>query len=143
VGYKKGREMSWRSDYIAKFGQEAYDNILTRGSLWREQNPEKVHEYNRKGGKFYEKRYKYKQIGLQGERERIRKKHGNKWRPYKAIIAPNSQIHHQWRPETSEYDGVALVEKDQHQHGVIDVIEILEGKITLLSEEEVRRVEER
>ena len=31
-----------------------------------------------------------------------------------------------------------MVEADAHQYGIIDVIEILDGKITLLTEEEVK-----
>lgn len=76
--------------------------------------------------------------GNQGERNKIRMKHANQYRPFKQIIAPDSQIHHEWIPETAEFRGVALVEKDQHMHGFIDVIKILEGKITLLSEKEIK-----
>jgi hypothetical protein len=79
----------------------------------------------------------YRQAGIQGEREKTRCKHGNAWRPYKRIVAPDSQLHHQWRPMTAEWDGLALVEKHQHIHGFIDVIDILEGKITLLTEKEI------
>ena len=64
--------------------------------------------------------------------------HGNLWRKYKNIIAPESQIHHEWIPGTANYRGVALVEADQHMHGIVDVIEILEGKITLLTEDKVK-----
>ena len=31
-----------------------------------------------------------------------------------------------------------VVEKDQHIHGFIDVIQILEGEITLFTEEEIK-----
>ena len=96
------------------------------------------HEQARKGGKYYEKHKLAQKMGIPGEKNVIRSKHRTKYRPYKRIIAPDSVLHHQWRPESAEYDGVALVEKDPHQYGFIKVIEILEGEITLLTEEEVR-----
>lgn len=40
--------------------------------------------------------------------------------------------------DINEYDGVALVEADRYQHGIIDVIQILKGKITLLTEKEIK-----
>lgn len=112
---------------------------------WRERNPDKIIEkgrkVSRKGGAYYEKKQKYKQTGIPGEREHIRMRHGYYWRPYKRIIAPDSVLHHQWRPGTAEYDGIALVETDQHMHGFVKVIEILDGKITLLTEKEIREQE--
>jgi hypothetical protein len=77
--------------------------------------------------------------GLQGARNKIRLKHRNQYRPYKQIIAPDSQIHHEWIPKTAEYRGLALVEANAHQYGIVDVIQILDGKITLLTEEQVRK----
>ena len=41
-------------------------------------------------------------------------------------------------PKTARYMGVALVERNLHRHGIIRVIEILEGQITLLTEEETK-----
>lgn len=66
------------------------------------------------------------------------------WVPYnlccemkkEAIIAPDSQLHHEWVPETCEYRGVALVEAEQHMHGFVDVI--VDGEITRLTEEQIR-----
>ena len=100
-------------------------------------------EVDRKGGKYYEKKLKYNRTGLRAERHKIRTIHAHNWKPYKDIIAPNSQIHHSWQPGTAEYSGVALVEKDAHQHGIIDVIEILEGAITVFIEKELQRGLER
>jgi hypothetical protein len=77
--------------------------------------------------------------GLQGARKRIRMKHGREYRPYKMIIAPESQIHHEWIDDTAEYRGVALVETKPHQYGIIDVIQILDGEITVLTEAEVKK----
>lgn len=110
---------------------------------WRERNPDKVIEkgrkVSRKDGKYYDKKQKYKQTGISGERERVRMRDRNRWRPYKRIIAPESQIHHEWIPQTAEYRGVALVEANAHMHGFVDVIQILDGEITLLTEEEIRK----
>jgi hypothetical protein len=112
---------------------------------WRERNPEtnieKGRKVSRKGGAYYKNHMKYKQTGLSGEREHVRMRHAYYWRPYKNIIAPDSQLHHQWVPGTAKYTGLALVEKDQHMHGVIDVIKILKGEITLFTESEIREQE--
>jgi hypothetical protein len=48
------------------------------------------------------------------------------------------ELHHQWIPETADYTGLALVEAKPHKHGIIDVIQILEGAITVFSEKELR-----
>ena len=164
--------MSWKEDYIARHGQEAYDNMLERRKKWgqelpggekqrsqdiRDADPEKYRAYcrergrenpeinkakgrevSRKGGKYYEKKKIYKQTGISGERERVRMRDSYQWRPYKRIIAPQSQLHHQWCPQSASYTGLALVEADQHTHGFINVIEILDGKITLLTEREIQ-----
>ena len=110
--------------------------------VWCRKNPEivKAHgrEISRKGRKHYDKKQIYKQTGIPGEREHIRMRHGYYWRPYKRIVAPDSQIHHEWVSGTSNYTGIALVEADQHMHGFVDVIEILDGEITLFTEKEIR-----
>ena len=146
-----------KKEFIKRYGKVAYEKMQAQNRAWQEEHPEQAkaattkwqeehpdqmtathHEQNRKGGSHYEKWLKYKQTGLPGERNRIRMMHGREWRQYKSIIAPHSQIHHEWVPGTSEYNGVALVEKDQHMHGFVDVIEIPEGKITRLTEEAIR-----
>ena len=112
--------------------------IKTNHQIWSEANPDKVKlrhwETNRKGGKYYDKRYRYRMIGIPHERELVRGRHGYKYRPYKQIVAPDSQIHHEWVGNTANYRGVALVETDRHRHGFVDVIQILDGEITLLTE---------
>ena len=117
------------------------DKVKTQKKEWCEVNPDKViasnHEGSRKGGKYYEKMLIYKHTGLQGERNKIRWKHAKQYRPYKQLIAPDSEIQHEWLPGTAKYRGVALVEKDQHRHGIIKVIKVLEGKITLFTEKEI------
>ena len=111
--------------------------------IWQVANHEKVkansREASRKGGKRYEYMLKYLTTGTPGERARIRTKHGKLWSVFKQIIAPDSQIHHEWIHGTAKYTGVALVESKPHRYGIIDVIKILDGKITLLTEKEVGR----
>lgn len=147
-----------KEECIARYGEAAWEKVLAqrrerykanreeekaRVKKWREEHPEKVapnnHEQSRKGGKYYDKQLEYQHTGVQGEKNIIRMKHGRYYKPYKQIIAPDSQIHHEWIPDTSDYSGVALVEKEAHQYGIVDVIEILDGEIRLLTEEEVRK----
>lgn len=105
-------------------------------------HPEKVkaleREQNRKGGKYYERAKAHRLVGLPHARVLIRGMHRRIWTQYKQIIAPDSELHHEWIPETADYRGVALVEAKPHQYGIIDVIQILEGEITLLTEAEIR-----
>jgi hypothetical protein len=147
-----------KEEFIARSGEDAWQKMLARNRAWREEHPEQVKAINknykeehpeqviannqelcRKGGKRYDQQLEYMRIGIQGDKNKIRGKHNKQYKPYKEIIAPDSQIHHEWIPDTAEYRGVALVEKDAHMHGFVDVIEILDGKITVLTEEEVKR----
>ena len=150
-----------KEERIVRYGEVAYDKMLEqsreRSKKWQEEHREEIlaakkeyyeehpeqakansQEQCKKGGKYYERTLEKEQTGLRGERNLIRKKHAGKWRPFKNLIAPESQLHHEWLPRTAEYRGVALVEKEPHQHGIIDVIRILDGEITLLTEEEVK-----
>ena len=148
-----------KEEFIKRYGKAAHkkklqqmqdwyarhrDEEIVKKKEWCQANPEKVKEHNqkicRKGGKYYEHMLKYQTTGLRGERHRVRMKHAKRYLPYKQIIAPDSQIHHEWVPGTANFRGVALVETDQHMHGYIDVIKILDGKITLLTEEEIEGV---
>lgn len=135
-----------KEEIIGRYGETEYKRQLELSRQWEEANPDKVegyrHSQNRKGGGGYEKNQRYKTTGLQGERNVIRNKHSGRWREFKKIIAPGSQCHHQWVFGTSQYRGVALVEADQHRHGNIDVIRILDGKITVFTEKELREQEE-
>ena len=132
-----------KEEFIRAYGKEAWEKMLQQTQEWNRNHPEKVkardNERSRKGGKYYEQTRKHQSEGIPHARHLVRKKHGNRYRPYKNIIAPESQIHHEWLPETANYRGVALVEKDQHRHGFIDVIQILDGEITLLTEEAIWR----
>lgn len=135
-------KMSWKEEFIARYGEAAWARLLTRNRRWQEANPEKVESIRRdqcrKGGKRYQKRLEYESSGLTGERNKVRRKHRHIWEEYKKIIAPDSQIHHEWIPETPNYKGVALVETDQHMHGIIKVIQILEGAIKVFTEREIQ-----
>ena len=151
-----------KSEIVERYGEAAWERVLARNRAgkkkyreknretnkkYREANPEQVEkirlEQARKGGKYYEQRLEHQRTGIPGEKEKIRAKHGAQYRPLKKIIAPESQIHHEWIPKTAEYRGLALVEKDPHQYGIIDVIQILDGKITLLTEEDVKNGEKK
>lgn len=135
-----------KAEYIEKYGQAAYEKILEQSRDCQINNPDKLKPNNpkyspergQKGGRYYEKYLKQNHTGLRYKRGLIRHNHGVYYRPYKKIVAPESQIHHEWTPGTPDYTGVALVETDQHMRGYIDIIQILEGKITLLTEAEIR-----
>ena len=45
--------------------------------------------------------------------------------------------------QAAEYRGLALVDAKPHRYGIIDVILILDGKITLLTKEDVTQQQER
>ena len=138
-----------KAEFIKKYGIKAYERAQQQwneGSRLRRLNhPKEVianhRKEARKGGKYYKHYREHQSTGIPGERNLIRNKHRSRYRKYKRIIAPDSQIHHQWIPNTAMYRGVALVEKYQHQYGFIDVIQILEGEITLLSEEDIKTSE--
>jgi hypothetical protein len=140
-------------EFKKRYGEVLYQRKLKESREWNEAHqeqvkqhkknfngvhPEYIKEYNRKGGVQYLKNLKYQREGLSGKRHHIRCTHGSKWRPYKNIIAPLSQIHHEWIPGTADYRGVALVDADQHMYGFVDVIEVLEGKITVLREDKIK-----
>ncbi|MCK4528196.1 hypothetical protein KAW18_12565 [candidate division WOR-3 bacterium] len=144
-----------KEEYIKRRGEVAYEKMLQQSrdwklqhpkeisvanKKWREANPNKVlalnQELYRKGGKRYQKQLKYQHTGLQGERNMIRMKHARQYLTIKQAT-PNSVFHHEWIPGTAEYKGVALVEAEAHRHGIIDVIQILEGEITIFTEKEI------
>ena len=149
-------EIYKKEDFIEEYGEEAWERKLQLARVRNRKHPEKVAENIRrykdnhpekaktfrqesgcKGGKYYDKKLEYKRTGLQRERGVVRNVHATQYRGYKQIIAPESQIHHEWIPETPNYNGMALVETNQHQHGIIDVIQILEGDITLFTEVDI------
>lgn len=145
AAYKK----KWQEEHpgqVAASGKkwriEHKEQIAASGKKYRVEHPEQKAandcEHSNKGGKFYEQTLVYNTTGLRGERTKRRVKDANHWRPYKKIIASDSQIHHAWCPNSAECTGVALVEKDQHMHGIIDVIQILDGEITVFTEKEIR-----
>lgn len=140
-----------KKEFIKRYGQSKYEEMLkqrrgrTRNSYlgkqkeWRDANPEviKFHHAaaNRKGGMHYEKRLRENREGLQGDRGRIRRIDGNRFRRYKPFFAKQSQLHHEWIPGTAKYRGIALVEQEQHMRSIIDVFMVLEGEITVFNEQ--------
>jgi hypothetical protein len=133
--------MGWKEDFISRYGKTKYNQRKLRIGEWRKKNRKSVEtaarELGHKGGRYYEKALIYKRTGIQRKRNVTRHRHGKLWREYKQIVAPESVLHHEWITESSEYKGVALVEKNQHQHGFIDVIKIVAGKITIYTEAEL------
>lgn len=59
------------------------------------------------------------------DRNKIRQAHNAKWGRSK-----NLDCHHEWIGDTAEYTGAALVEREAHRHGRINVVVILKGAIT-------------
>lgn len=135
-----------KKDFIKKYGKKAYLKQQEQTKDWQSANPSRLQaaskrqnlKRQRKDGEDYEKAIIYQMNGIPHAKGLIRRKHGYQWWQFKQIIAPESQIHHQWLLGTADYRGVALVEADSHMHGFIDVIQILEGEITLLTEAEIR-----
>ena len=123
---------------IARYGEEKYQKCLEQSQEWRKSHPEIVKtsnaEYNRKEGKFYHKKVEDDKKELRQKRNIIRACDRKRYRKFKNIIAPESQIHHEWLPESSNYRGTALVEANPHMMGYINVIKILEGEITIFTE---------
>lgn len=145
-----------KKEIIERYGKEAYKKQLERKRAWDSAHPDEIKtrnaawnilhpkekkaaaaERSRKGGKYYEKKVMYDRSGLRRIKNKTRMKHIYLYAKFKRIIAPESQIHHQWIPGTAKYTGVALVEAKPHQYGIIKSIVILEGKITLFTEKEV------
>ena len=132
-----------KEERIWRYGEAAWEKKRQQSREWRAAHPKEVkvndQEASRKGGKYYERKRAYHTQGIPHEKDLVRCKHQRKWTPYKKLIAPDSVLHHEWLNNgTADFRGVALVEKDPHQYGYIDVIQILDGEITLLTEEEVK-----
>jgi hypothetical protein len=83
--------------------------------LWKKQNPRKSVK---------------NQTEIQAERDKIRARDGRKWRSLKQQYFQELDVHHSWVEDTSNYLGAALVEKEAHRKGLINVVQILEGQIT-------------
>lgn len=79
--------------------------------LWKRQNLRTVHKTQ-----------------LQIERNKIRSAHNSKWAHLKHQYPQKLDIHHSWVEGTTNYYGVALVERVAHRRGVIKVVQILEGQ---------------
>ena len=133
-----------KKETIKRRGIEAYNRELALSTIWWEEHPKRrdvyARERNRPGGKYYKEVLRKNGVGLRKKRANRRCRDGGKYRPFKNRIDPlgASQLHHCWLRNSAECRGVALVEKNQHMHGFINVIEIFEGKIMLFTEEEIR-----
>lgn len=137
-----------KKDFLKRYGGAAFKKWRQQSrdwmAQWRKDNPDKVkanhQEEGRKGGKYYGKHLENEHTGIRGERNKIRMKHTYLYRNIKEAT-PNSQIHHEWLPGTADFRGVALVERDAHQNGIIKIIKVLEGRITLFTEKEISKQE--
>lgn len=142
VAYEKWLQQS--REWHARDRKEHREELNVRSKVWRKANPEKVKaahaEINRKGGKYYEYAREYITTGLQHERYLVRKMANYQYRAIKQATK-NSAFHHEWIPGTAKYRGLALVEAEAHRYGIIKVIKILEGKITLFTEKEIAEQE--
>ena len=125
-----------------KYYEEHPEKVKATNKNWREANPDKwtalAQEASHKGGKRYNKMLEHQRTGIPGERNRIRGEHNREFREIKRSLVQEVELHHEWIPESAEYRGVALVEAKAHRNGIIDVIVLLDGDITLLEEEEVK-----
>lgn len=140
---KVKRKNEYNLVWMKKWYAEHLTEARKRAIGWKRRNPKKVkkhdQEIGRKGGRYYEKMCSRRATGVPHEKSLIRGKHNRQYREYKKLIAPWSHIHHGWLNDgTAAYSGVALVEADAHMHGIVDVIRILEGEITLFTEKELR-----
>lgn len=133
---------TWReehSEYLKEYYIENAEKKKKRTMIWRKEHPEKAkendREHNRKDGKYYDSHLKNNEIESHKERNKIRQKD---YRLYKNLITPAIEIHHEWILDTAKYRGVALVDKSKHRKGIIEIIKILKGEITLFTEIEIR-----
>jgi len=128
-----------KEEIIGRYGKDAYEKMLEQTRVWMNAHPGESAKNARKGGKYYKRLMANRKQELPSKKSIVRHKHRRRWNPFKRIIAPESHIHHNWLNDgTAGYSGVALVEADRHLQGYIDVIQILEGEITLLTEVEIR-----
>lgn len=127
-----------KEERIRRYGKKNYEMELEKHRLWSRKNFKTVKyhhdEANRKGGLHYKQKLKQNSEGLQGDRGRLRRIDGHSFRKYKRFFAQESQLHHQWIRGTANHTGIALVERDQHMHGYIDVLLIFNGEITVFDE---------
>lgn len=103
---------------------------------WNQTHSEAIkqshHKRNRKDGKYYQKGLEYERKGLRRQKNLVRHKHSKRWRKYKGNWLTETELHHEWIEGTAKYNGVAIVDKSEHQYGIINPIEILSGEIQLI-----------
>ena len=143
VAYDKRLQQSrdWNKahpEYEKKYHEEHKKERNTRSKQWSAEYPEQVkahhQEANRKGGKRYEQKRAYMMQGLQHEKGLIRVRDNRRFRTEIEAAGPNYVLHHEWIPGTAKYRGVALVNEEKHQRGIIEVYKVLKGEITLFTE---------
>ena len=148
-----------KEEFIKRRGKAAWKKHLAQSSVWKAAHPKEVkaaaarwkaanqekvkashQEQSRKGGKYYDYWREHFMNGLLHERILVRMRHRKQYHGIKEAT-PNTEFHHEWIPGTAKYRGLALVDKEMHRRGIIKVIKLLEGQITLFTEKEVKKEE--
>lgn len=93
-----------------------------------------IEEENKKYDKANPQKYPYITLQVEKEKNSIRHFHRKKYSALQKMF-PDAVIHHQWIEKTSKYEGVAIVDRESHQHNSIKIIKTLEGKITKFKHE--------
>ena len=141
---ERDKKVGRKEEYIARHGEDAWERHLGKKRTWKKAHPEQrwdikypekakalQRESCRKGGKHYEKRRERDKKGLRHERILIRNRHRKEFHEIKDTLAVEVELHHEWIGDTTEYRGMAFVEKVAHRNGIIDVILLLDGEITI------------
>lgn len=135
-GVKMAARESGKSAEYRKGNPEKVKKLKRKGDV---ANPAKVRGYSldqsTKGGKGYLKMRAYSQQPVPNARHRVRARHETKYRGIKLLLESffeglKLQLRHQWLSGTAEYTGLALVDTERHQRGIISVVYPLEGVIT-------------
>jgi hypothetical protein len=133
---------------IERYGEDEYERRLTMSREWNREHPEE-HQAGRERWekehpeKVAEYKRRHHKTGIQGLKNKVRTKDADFYRRFKKVIAPTSQLHHEWSNNgTAEYTGVALVEADQHMYGFVEVIHVVRGEISLFTEASLQGREE-
>ena len=116
-------ENNQRKEYLKEYRKIHKENMCKYTKKYRDEHKEKINLYNN--------------TGLQGLRNKIRGRDNRdkriKW--LRRGIVGVFQIHHEWIYESDNYKFSALVDADEHRHGIINPILILEdNRIELLQD---------
>lgn len=130
-----------KEEYIQKNGLAAWEARLARNRRMQKRNridkalavqdefqkldPSEQQEFLRDMWKKREGHYSRSGLpqNIVAARNTIRHVHRSKWG------VEGLDVHHDWVGDTAEYTGVALVEREEHQRGIINVVAILDGEI--------------